>query len=107
MAERHNNHIQVFTAEGQFLRAFGKHGQGRGELTNPSGLTIDTDDVVYVSEGSDNYHVSVFTSEGQYLTSFGRRGKDLGEFNWPCGLAVDSNGFVYVCDYFNNRIQVF
>ena len=75
----------------------------------PYGITIDTSDVVYVSEAFYDHKVSVFTSEGHLLTSFG--GWDLGErpgwFNFPCGLAVDSNGFVYVCDSCNNRIQVF
>ena len=49
MADCGNNHIQVFTAEGRFLRAFGKHGCGKGELTNPSGITIDTNDVRQLS----------------------------------------------------------
>ena len=31
-----NHLIQVFTAEGNFLRMFGRRGEGRGELTSPS-----------------------------------------------------------------------
>ena len=104
MAEFNNQRIQIFTAEGQFLQVFWKYGHGRGELVDPYGLTIDTGDVVYVSEDDC---VSIFTSEGHFLTWFGGRGKCPGKFNLPCGLAMDSNGLVYVCDYFNNRIQVF
>ena len=102
-----NNCIQVFTPEGQLLRVFGKQGRGSGKLTFPRGITIDTNDVVYVSEGPSNHRVSVFTSEGQFLTSFGGYGTELGKFIFPDGLAVDSSGFVYVCDNENYRIQVF
>jgi DNA-binding beta-propeller fold protein YncE len=98
-----DNRIQVFTAEGKFLRMFG--GQGL-ELDYPVGLAIDTnDDMVYVSEG-DKHRVTVFTSEGQFVTSFGRKGKGPGEFMDPRGLAVNC-GVVYVCDRDNNRVQIF
>ena len=98
--------VQVFTAEGEFLRMFGGRGEGRGELKYPSGITVDTNDLVYVSE-YHNHHVSVFTSEGQFVTSFGKKGSGPGEFKYPCGLAVDNSGVVYVCDSSNHRIQKF
>lgn len=39
-------HIQVFTAEGEFLRRFGRHGRGRGKLDNP--ISIAVNDGLYV-----------------------------------------------------------
>ena len=106
VADTNNHRIQVFTAEGRFLRMFGRRGQGKGELNSPIGVAINTSDMVYVSE-NNNHRVSVFTSEGQLVTSFGRNGKGPGEFVWPCGLAVDDCGVVYVCDGGNNRVQAF
>ena len=85
---------------------FGRRGQGRGELTRPNNVAVDTSGMVYVSEDG-NHRVSVFTSEGQFVTSFGRKGKGPGEFQYPHGLAVDNNGVVYVCDRYNNRVKVF
>ena len=41
--------MQVFTAKGEFLRKFGKNGRGDGELTSPTGISIDSNDVVYVT----------------------------------------------------------
>ena len=64
-----NHRIQVFTAEGKFLRTFGQLGQGRWDLNWPIGIAIDTSGIVYVSEGVNN-RVSLFTSEGQFVTSF-------------------------------------
>ena len=76
---------------------FGGCGEGRGELMDPTGVSIDTSGMVYVTEyGNDR--VSVFTSEGQYVISFGR------ELHDPRGVVVDSSGVVYVCDSMNNRV---
>ncbi len=92
---------KVFTAEGKFLRMFGRAGEGRGELNSARGVAIDSSGRVYVSEFK-NHSVSVFTSEGQFVTSFGSEGEGQGQFNYPRGLAVDSSGVVYVCDRYNS-----
>ena len=102
-----NHCIQVFTAEGQFLRKLGMgRGSGNGELDRPSGISIDSENVVYVSEFGNN-RISVFTCEGKFLTSFGTRGKGPGQLIWTRGIAVDKNGVVYVCDNCSNRLQIF
>ena len=85
---------------------FGKKGRGNGELDYSSSISIDTDNVVYVTE-QNNHRVSVFTSEGKFLTSFGTTGSGSGQFNYPRGTSVDKNGVVYVADHSNNRIQIF
>ena len=73
-----NHRVQVFTAEGKFLRKFGRRGEGRGELNSPHGITVDTNDLVYVSEYS-NHRVSVFTSEGRHHLA--ERGVDQENLN--------------------------
>ena len=107
MADCENNRIQVFSAEGKFLRMFGRRGEGKGELNRPYGVAVDSDDRVYISEWN-NYRVSVFTSEGQFMTSFGSRGKGPGCFQHPRGLAVDIIcGIVYVCDNESGHVKLF
>ena len=64
MADSSDRCIHVFTAEGKFLRKFGKKGSGDGELDYPSSVSIDSDDIVYVTE-YNSHRVSMFTSEGQ------------------------------------------
>ena len=107
VADSGNHRIQVFTAEGKFLRMFGGRGRGRGELCDPRGVTVDTNDLVYVSNEGTDHCVLVFTSEGQFVTSFGKKGAGKGEFFCPTGVAVDIKGVVYVCDSENNRVQLF
>jgi tripartite motif-containing protein 2/3/tripartite motif-containing protein 71 len=96
-------HVQVFTREGQFLRKFRRVGSKLNQL---SGICIDSEDVVYVTEYGNN-RVSVFTCEGKFLTSFGSQGAGPGQFSDPYGIAVDKNGVVYVSDSGNNRLQYF
>ena len=107
VTDTQSHHIQVFTAEGQFLRKFWKKGSGNGELNTPAGISIDSDNVVYVAD-CWNHRVSVFTSMGKFLTSFGTKGSEPGQFNLgPRGITVDKNGVVYVSDTDNNRLQIF
>ncbi len=97
VANTAKHHIQVYTAQGEFKRAFGELSHG------PIGVAVDCDDFVYVSE-HDTSLISVFTSAGERIRSFGKKGKKPGEFVHPFFLAVDG-GIVYVCD--QNRIQLF
>ena len=107
VADCENKRIQVFTAEGQFLRKLAiRKSSGGEELRFPTGICIDSEDVVYVSEWGNNC-ISVFTCEGKFLTSFGTKGCEPGQFSGPRGIAVDKNGVVYVSDTGNNRLQMF
>ena len=104
VADMWNNRIQVFTAEGEYVRSIGK--KDSGHLNRPTGIAIDGDDLVYVTERNYNL-VSVYTSIGRFVTSFGSRGKAPGQFDFLSGVAVDKNGVVYVCDTNNCRLQYF
>ena len=95
MADTENQRIQVFTAEGKFLRMFGRCGRGKGELDTPISIAVH-DGLLYVGEGR-NGRVSVFTLEGQFVTSFRSKGLGPGQVHWPCGLAVDSMQWSSVC----------
>ena len=81
-------------------------GRAVSKLKQPTGISIDIENIVYVSEFGNN-HISVFTCEGKFLTSFGTQGSGPGQIRSPCGIAVDKNGLVYVCDFDNNRLQIF
>ena len=106
VADEGNHRIQVFTAEGRYLRQFGRLGNGDGELYSPVGICIGRDDVVYVAEMS-NDRVSLFTCEGVHMRSFGSSGSELGRFHGPHGIALDKDENIYVADMRNNRIQIF
>lgn len=89
-----------------YTRQFGKEGEADGELEDPDGIAIDSNDVVYITEYS-NDRVSIFTNNGKFIKTFGTRGSEQAQFDWPCGITVDKNGNIYVCDVNNLRLQVF
>jgi DNA-binding beta-propeller fold protein YncE len=99
------NGIQVFTPEGLYLRKFGSHGSGDGQLDYPSAIAIDKQDIVYVTE-SNNNRVSIFKADGTFLTTFGTSGGKPGQFTHPHGIAVDNDGYIYVSDI-GGRVQIF
>ena len=105
IADSGNGRVQVFTEDGQYLRQFGKKGEGKGEIGSCSSIAIDSD-IVYIADEA-NHRISLFTCDGNFLTSFGTRGSGPGQFMHPSGIAIDGNGLVYVTDYWINRIQVF
>ena len=101
-----NFRIQIFTPEGEFIRAFGKAGDGPGYLARPRGVAIDSEGNIYVVDALfDN--VQIFNSSGQLLMAFGSPGNEYGEFWLPSGIYIDSNDRIYVSDSYNNRVQIF
>ena len=101
-----NHRIQVFTAEGEYLRQFGWEGSD-GEELNPNGICIDSEDVVYVTNWATN-QVLLFDCQGVPLKPpFGSQGSELGQFATPCGIALDKDENIYVADLYNNCVQKF
>ena len=92
--------------EKNFLRKWGVPGPKPGQLGAPSGLVLDSNQDLYISEKGNN-RVSKFTRDGEHLLTFGSPGSAPGEFDKPWGITVDNHGNVYVADWNNDRIQKF
>ncbi len=111
VADFYNNQIQVFDAQGTFLRAFpdrdavvGKGSSGQG------GTGIAVTDVSVVDGrvyATDAYQIFVFTTEGEYVAQFGRPGRAPGELDHPNGVVADRRGMVYVSDSNHARVTAF
>ena len=118
VADTVNNRVQVFTSEGEFVRAWGgfcdisefencSDPNGEGQFNSPEGLVVDSvNERVYVSDTLNN-RIQVFDLEGNFQLMWGEPGGDDSQLNLPLGLDVDSSGRVYVADLLNHRIQVF
>ena len=98
VADRENNRIQVFDANGKFLRQIGGMA--------PFGLFITPEDILFVADGRANRTLKM-TPAGQVLTQWGTLGSEPGNFNMPHGLAVGSDGAVYVTEINGKRLQKF
>jgi predicted membrane-bound mannosyltransferase/DNA-binding beta-propeller fold protein YncE len=112
VADSGNHRIQVFTPEGQFLRAWGTFGSEPGQFNEPWGLAVD-EEFVYVAD-TWNHRVQKFTLEGDLVTTIGASGNVV-------EMGIDSGGFFFgprdvlllsadrlaVTDTGNHRIQIF
>ena len=74
-----DNRVKIFDGRGRFLRAFGKKGQGPGELNQPVGLIITPENEVLV-EDVVNQRLAVFSLDGKFLRHISTA-KALG-FSW-------------------------
>lgn len=101
-----NNRIQVFDADGQYLRMFGKQGNIAGTFMRPKGIAVDSDNHVYVVDSEFN-NIQVFDSDGRILMFFGSRGDAPGSFTLASGIAIDHNNRVIVDEQWKGRVQVF
>ena len=104
VCDSHNGRVQVFDSNLNFVRSFGTHGDGPGQLKKPRDIDFDSHGRIFILD-FDKHQVLVFREDGQYLRHFGQRGQSKGELSDPRGLCV-SGDYVYITELFN-RVSVF
>ena len=68
--------MQVFSANGKFLREWGSRGDGDGQFTAPFGIAISTSGEVYIAD-SFNDRVQAFNPDGEVLWNWGSLGSGI------------------------------
>ncbi len=109
VADTWNHRIQKFTANGEFVTAWGFSQYGSADpygFWGPRGIAVDLEGRVYVTD-TGNHRVLVFDADGLHLDDFGGAGFGNGQFSEPVGIDVGLDGRVFVADTWNQRIQVF
>ncbi|KAH0820452.1 hypothetical protein GEV33_002339 [Tenebrio molitor] len=106
IADRCNNRIQVFDADGKFLYKFGSEGENHGQFQCPSGVAINPANQIVVCD-KNNHRLQFFTMEGQFVDAFGSKGWRKGEFMFPWDVACSTLGNIVVSDPHNHRVQLF
>jgi DNA-binding beta-propeller fold protein YncE len=101
-----NFRVQRLSRGGEFEQAFGRAGDGVGQMFRPKGVAVDSEGDLYIADALWGV-VQVFDRQGQLLYYFGQRGTELGEFQLPAGIFIDHNDRVFVVDSYNRRVQVF
>jgi tripartite motif-containing protein 71 len=110
VADKGNNRIEEFSAEGKYIRAFGKYGKELGQLNSPEGLALvpagsSTSGELWVGDAG-NDRVDEFSETGEWLGSFGSEGSGNGQLKAPDGIAFSGED-AYVVDSGNDRVQKF
>ena len=82
---------------------WGSFGLGDGQFINPSGLTVDSEDNIYVDDFGENNRIQKFDGEGNLLTKWGTPGTRDGQFINPAGLASYSSNNIHMVDAGNDK----
>ena len=106
IADTWNRRVQVFDANGDYLRQWDIAGWDAGVPDEKPYLAVDTQGYVYVTDPG-HYRVLVFDHLGNYVFSFGQYGFDEQSFALPMGIAVADDGSIYVVDSHSGRVLVF
>ena len=101
-----NNRVEVFDADGKFVRTFGKAGDGPGYFARPKGIAIDSDGHVWVADGVQD-RLQVFTAEGHLLAYLGGHGMLPGQFESLINVTIDKNNRVITTEQLAPRAQFF
>ncbi len=101
-----NARIDVFDAEGRFVKRVGERGNSYGMFDKPKGVALDSFDNIYVVDSGWS-NVQIFDQSGQVLLFFGGRGENPGLLMNPTGIAIDKKDRIYVADFLNYRVSVY
>lgn len=90
-----NARVMKFDATGKFIKEFGGHGMGPGQLEVPHALAFDSKGRLFVGDRWNN-RVAIFDQDGKFIdawTQFGR----------PSGIFIDSKDRLYSTDSESRR----
>lgn len=90
----------------EYISTFGSHGEGKGQFIWPTGIALDKDTNVYVTDEWLN-RITKYDRDGEYITHWGAKGSGDGDVDRPSGIAIGKDETLYVVDSRNNRVQKF
>jgi sugar lactone lactonase YvrE len=102
----YNNRVEVFDAEGNFIRQWGKAGDRPGTFSRPKGIAIDSDGHVWVADAVEDI-LQCYTADGHFLMWLGGHGLFPGQFRALAGLYIDRNNRIFTSEQYPGRVQMF
>src|SRR6185436_18508502 len=92
-----NARIQVFEADGTFIREWGTRGSEPGQLRDPFGIAIAPDGTFLVTNvGGDIWR---YDADGAFLGPYTVTADEVPRPRAPFGILIDAAGNVYLQDY--------
>ncbi len=89
-----NARIVKLSKDGEFIKAWGKHGSAAGEFEVPHALAFDSRGRLFVADRSNN-RIQIFDQDGKFLAEWK-------QFSRPSGIYIDRNDVLYVADSESN-----
>ncbi len=85
-----NNRVVRFTKDGTFIKEWGQKGSGRGELSEPHTIAMDSRGRLFVGDRENN-RIQIFDQDGRYLDEWRQFGR-------PSGIFIAKDDTIYVAD---------
>jgi sugar lactone lactonase YvrE len=85
-----NNRVIRFTKSGTYVKEWGKKGSGRGELSEPHTIAMDSRGRLFVGDRENN-RIQIFDQDGRFLDEWRQFGR-------PSGIAIAKDDTIYVAD---------
>jgi sugar lactone lactonase YvrE len=106
VTDTYNNRVEVFDADGNFIRQWGKAGDRPGTFSRPKGIAIDADGHVWVVDAVQDI-LQCYTADGRFLMWLGGHGLFPGQFRALAGLYIDKNNRIFTSEQYPGRVQMF
>jgi len=106
VTDMYNNRVEVFDADGNFIRQWGKSGDRPGTFSRPKGIAIDADGHVWVADAVQDI-LQCYTADGRFLMWMGGHGLFPGQFRALAGLYIDKNNRIFTSEQYPGRVQMF
>jgi DNA-binding beta-propeller fold protein YncE len=85
-----NNRVVRFTKDGKYVKEWGKKGSGRGEMSEPHTIAIDSRGRLFVGDRENN-RIVIFDQDGRVLDEWRQFGR-------PSGISITADDTIYVAD---------
>jgi len=85
-----NNRVVRFTKDGKYVKEWGKKGSGRGEISEPHTIAMDSRGRLFVGDRENN-RIQIFDQDGRYLDGWRQFGR-------PSGIFITRDDTIYVAD---------
>jgi DNA-binding beta-propeller fold protein YncE len=92
-----NARIVKFSADGTFIKTWGRRGSGPGEFDTPHALAFDSRGRLFVGDRG-NDRIQIFDQDGSFLAAWD-------QFGNPSGLYIDANDVLYVSEIGANKTK--
>ena len=85
-----NNRVIRFSKDGRFIKEWGTKGSGRGEISEPHSIAMDSRGRLFVGDRENN-RIQIFDQDGKYLDEWRQFGR-------PSGIFITRDDTIYVAD---------
>lgn len=103
-----NFRVQVFKADGTFVRSFGSIGRQPGQFSRPKEVAVDPEGHIYVIDSAFG-NFQIFNKDGDLLLAVGSRNEidEPAKYMLPSGIAIDGDGRVYMVDQYFRKVDIY